>query len=208
MYLPKHFSTQESRALSLIDAEPFATVVSLDEAGSPFINHLPLLLENGEKHQSLLGHMSKRNPQWLHFANGSKAVAVFHGPHTYITPTWYKSGRDVPTWNYAVVHVQGHVKLIEDFGGLVSILKKVTERFEKNNAHPWEFDLPEDLTDPASLTSAIIGFEIKIEKIEAKFKLSQNRSCEDKRGVIDGLADRTDEKSRQVQAMMQELAHE
>lgn len=203
MYLPKHFSVEDtSQAMRIAQEYPFATVISFDSANEPFINHLPLLVKNDESGLRLVGHMARRNPQWQHFANGSKAVAVFNGPHSYITPSWYVSGRDVPTWNYVVVHAKGKVTAIEDFEGLVSILKKLTDRFERESGRPWSFELPDDLMEPKALTSAIVGFEIQVEKIEAKFKLSQNRSAEDKRGVIEGLSARTDDMSQQVLRMM------
>jgi transcriptional regulator len=149
----------------------------------------------------LLGHLARRNPQWVHFRGNQSVLAIFNGPHSYITPSWYVSGRDVPTWNYAVVHASGPVKLIEDFDGLTDILKKMTARFE-SGPRRWEFELPDDLTDASALTSAIVGFELLAEKIDAKFKLSQNRSKEDQQGVVEGLSERTDEMSRMVRSLM------
>lgn len=146
--------------------------------------------------------MAKRNPQWIHFKENPNATVIVQGPHTYITPKWYKSGRDVPTWNYAVAHLQGKVELIESFSEQIEVLKQLTYFFEKSNTKPWEFELPDDLLDEKALTSAIISFRFIIEKIDAKFKLSQNRSAEDKAGVIEGLNERTDEMSRAVRKMM------
>lgn len=189
----------------MADENPFATIISFDLTNVPFLNHLPLLLKKGNDDSvTLLGHMARRNPQWEHFAHNSKAIVIFNGSHTYITPAWYVSGRDVPTWNYAVVHVHGTVKLVEGFDDLVEILKQLTDRFEKGSPNPWQFELPSDLLEPRALTSAIVGFEISVEKIEAKFKLSQNRSMEDRQGIIKGLAQRNDEMSLKIQAMMQE----
>lgn len=206
MYLPKHFSVEDvSRAVQVAQEYPFATVMSFDSAKEACINHLPLLAENTESGLRLIGHMAKQNPQWRHFAGGSKAIIVFNGPHTYITPTWYTSGRDVPTWNYAVVHMEGSVTVTEDFESIITILKKLSERFEKNNSRPWAFELPDDLADPQVLMSAIAGFEIRVEKLEAKFKFSQNRSLEDRRGVIDGLSARPDDMSQRVLQMMKNL---
>lgn len=207
MYLPKHFSVEENQqALRIVDTNPFATLVSFDEQNEPFFNNIPILIEQDNGNSiKLIGHMARRNPQWKHFANGSKVIAIFNGPHTYVTPTWYVSGRDVPTWNYAVVHCRGTAKLREEFDELVKILKKMTVRFEELNSRPWKFELPDDLIEPKVLTSAIVGFEINVEKIEAKFKLSQNRSTEDKNGIIEGLGDRTDDMSKAIRKMMAEL---
>jgi transcriptional regulator len=209
MYLPKHFSVEDnSHAIRIGKENSFATVISFDKENEPFINHLPLIVENDGDGLKLIGHMARRNPQWQHFMSGSKALVIFNGPHTYITPTWYVSGRDVPTWNYVVVHAQGKATAIEDFDRLTAILKKLTDKFERDNPQPWEFELPDDLLDARALTSAIVGFEIHVEKIEAKFKLSQNRSAEDKRGIIEGLSTRSDDMSRAIRLMMEDYAFE
>ncbi|MCC7406268.1 MAG: FMN-binding negative transcriptional regulator [Bdellovibrionales bacterium] len=207
MYLPSHFSTTDlSHTLALMQKYPFATLISFDKAGAPIINHFPLLTELVEGKITIVGHMAKRNPQWRNFASHPRAVVVFSGPHTYITPSWYVSGRDVPTWNYAVAHVEGTVRLVEDFAALTALLQRLTQQFEHGSSSPWQFELPEDLQQPEALTSAIVGFEIQVDKIETKFKLSQNRSVDDRRGILAGLATRTDDLSKQVLAMMnQEL---
>jgi transcriptional regulator len=206
MYLPKHFNEKDlNRIELLIKSYPFMTLISLDAETGPSINHLPLIVDSQVKDEiELLGHMSRSNPQWRIFQKNSKAVAIVNGPNTYITPTWYKSGRDVPTWNYAMVHLYGEVTLIEDFHSQVEVLKKITEYFERNEPSPWNFELPSDLNEEALLTQAIVSFKFKVERIEAKFKLSQNRKQEDKNGVIEGLALRSDEMSKAIQALMLE----
>lgn len=204
MYLPGHFSeTEQDKIKNLIDQNSFATVLSFPENEKPFINHLPIIFskKSGEENV-LIGHVAKRNPQWMHFKNNSDCTLIFHGGHTYITPKWYKSGRDVPTWNYAVVHLHGKVELIEPFAEQVDILKQLAVFFEKSNSSPWEFELPEDLKDEALLTSAIVSFKFHIERTEAKFKLSQNRSKEDQNGVLEGLLERKDDMSRIVRQMI------
>ena len=204
MYNPTHFSkAEENQILELIEKNPFATVLSFPENEKVFINHLPLILSPDED-KTLLGHMAKRNPQWLHFQRNSSSTIIIHGPHTYITPTWYKSGRDVPTWNYVILHLQGKMELVESFKGQIETLKKLTDFFERPNPNPWEFELPTDLMDDSALTSAIVSFKFKIEKIDAKYKLSQNRSEADRFGVIEGLGQRSDEMSREIQRLMME----
>jgi transcriptional regulator len=202
MYLPKLFAADQSASLELMDRFPFATVLSADENGAPFVNHVPVLTESAGGKVTVTGHMSKRNPQWMHFKANPAATVVFQGPQAYITPTWYRSGRDVPTWNYAAVHATGTAVLIEDFESLKQILKKLTHRFEKGRPQPWEFELPEDLLDPAALTGAIIGFQITVEKMEGKYKLSQNRSKEDREGVRQGLESQQDQGSQMMYEMM------
>lgn len=208
MYLPKHFSIDEEiKVKKLIEQNAFATILSYPANTKPFINHLPVIFssKSGEGNV-LIGHMAKRNPQWMHFKENPDCTIIIQGGHTYITPKWYKSGRDVPTWNYAVAHLNGKIELIESFDDQTDILKQLTSFFEKTSESPWEFELPDDLLNKSALTSAIISFKFKIEKIEAKFKLSQNRSSADKAGVISGLKQRTDDMSRIVLEMM--LANE
>lgn len=204
MYLPKHFSTDEEiKVKKLIEQNAFATILSYPQNSKPFINHLPVIFSaKPEDDDVLIGHMAKRNPQWRHFKENPDCTIIIQGGHTYITPKWYRSGRDVPTWNYAVAHLHGKIELVESFDDQVDILKQLTSFFEKSSDSPWEFELPDDLLDKSALTSAIISFRFKIEKIETKFKLSQNRSPADKSGVIDGLKQRTDDMSRVVREMM------
>lgn len=209
MYLPTHFSGSEAGAQELIDRFPFATVTSLDEQGSPCFNHFPLLRrETSGGSWVLEGHMARRNPQWVHFQKGSSAFAIFHGPHAYVSPRWYVSGRDVPTWNYAVVQVRGRVQLIQDFRGLNELLARLTERFEGLGESAWTYELPPDLSDPGALTGAIVGFTMQVESVETKMKMSQNRAVGDRQGVIQGLRSRPDEGSREVSRLMQELEND
>lgn len=206
MYLPKHFSIfEDSKVRKLIERNSFVTMLSYPKDSMPFINHLPVIFSSKSNEENILiGHMANRNPQWNHFEENPNATVLVQGPHTYITPKWYRSGRDVPTWNYAVIHLQGKIELVKPYSEQIEILKQLTYYFEKPSPNPWEFELPDDLLDESALTGAIISFKFKIEKTEAKFKLSQNRSLEDKTGVIEGLKVRTDEMSRAVLEMMVE----
>ncbi len=208
MYTPQHFSSDdETKIRELIRANGFVTVLSFPECEAPYINHLPVILSAtpGEE-KVLLGHMAKRNPQWQHFKSNPQCTMIVHGPHTYITPTWYKSGRDVPTWNYAAAHLRGRIELVEGFDAQIEVLKELTAFYEGSGPRAWEFELPDDLLNASALTSAIISFKFHIEKSEAKFKFSQNRSDADRLGVIEGLGERTDDQSRAVREIM--LANE
>lgn len=205
MYLPKHFSQSDyEKVKKLIKRNGFATVLSFPKNERPFINHLPLIFSSTAGEQEILiGHLAKANPQWKHFKENPECTIIINGEHTYISPRWYKSGRDVPTWNYAVAHLHGKIELVEDFNGQVDILKQLSAYFEKPSKTPWEFELPSDLLNEKALTGAIISFKFRPERIEAKFKLSQNRSLEDRQGVIEGLGlERTDEMSTAIQEMM------
>lgn len=204
MYLPKHFGGADAAKIRrLIERNSFVTLVSFSNGQVPGFNHLPVIFSSAAGHEDhLIGHMARRNPQWLHFRENPKAMILVNGAHTYISPRWYKSGRDVPTWNYAVAHLTGTVELVEDFAGQIETLKQLSAFFEGSGPGSWEFELPSDLLDAEALTSAIVSFRFKIEKIEAKFKFSQNRSNEDRLGVIEGLAERKDDLSRAVRDEM------
>jgi transcriptional regulator len=197
MYLPNKFHCQDRKAIqSLMERYPLATLVTIVD-GSPIISHLPLVVEaDSTGNMVLLGHMPKANPHSRHIAN-SETTIIFQGPNAYITPKWYEKN-DVPTWNYAVVHCKGSAKPILDFNGIQKCLQKLTESVERHSLDPWEFWLPEDLNTPADLTAALMGFEICVTQVKAKFKLSQNRSQGDLKGIITGLNTRADDYSKEI----------
>lgn len=205
MYIAKHFNPHEElQIFNLVKSFPFVTLISKDEAGQLSISHIPVVteFENG-KLKTIKGHFAQHNPQVGHLASNSHVTVIFGGPHTYVTPLWYKSGRDVPTWNYCVVHVQGLLQLNNSFEEICTNLKELTKVFE-SGPEAWQFELPSDLVRPEDLTAAIVAFSIAPEKIEAKFKLSQNRPMADRLGVIEGLGLRKDEMSLTLRKYMQD----
>lgn len=199
MYNPTKFkSTDIDSALRLMEQNPFATLISvIDE--NPFISHLPLTAKKVGNDIELMGHLARANPHSKYLAENTLTV-IFHGPHTYITPQWY-AANDVPTWNYSAIHVSGHPSLIEDQDGLIECLKELTNHTERYWPSGWEFYIPDDLTGE-QLSKHIIGFKMKIENINFKEKLSQNRSSADRAGIIKGLESRSDDASR---AVLQEM---
>ncbi|MCM2323062.1 MAG: FMN-binding negative transcriptional regulator [Oligoflexia bacterium] len=198
MYLPAQFHERDTEALlKIIRAYPFATVVTQGKDG-PFVSHLPVIVEvRGQGEVVLLGHMAKGNPQWRHERD---ALVVFHGPHAYITPRWYKDPMNVPTWNYAVVHASGKAVPIESREGIERILRLSVEQFERSELKSWQYDLPEAFK--AELAQAMVGFEITVSHLEGKFKMSQNRSPEDRAGILAGLGTRKDEMSQKTLELM------
>jgi transcriptional regulator len=200
MYSPARFREPDtSQVIQLMKSFPFATIVTQAE-GRPFVNHLPILVETrAEGEIVLIGHMAKANPQWKHFFNG-EALVIFNGPHSYITPQWYQDPMNVPTWNYAVVHASGKATPIESVEGIEDILKKSVHEFERYEPNPWQYDLPEEFK--ADLVRAIVGFENKVSSLEGKFKLSQNRTPEDRKGVLAGLSARKNEMSLKTLELM------
>jgi transcriptional regulator len=200
MYNPKHFQVENWDEIArLIQEYPLATLITAG-SGSLTISHLPLVLEKQGETIQLVGHLAKGNPHWRVMEQAPIQV-IFQGAHGYITPTWY-ADHDVPTWNYSVVHMQGKVKLLPAYEDTVQALKVLSDHMEKDLPRPWEFGIPDDLADPKILTSAIIGFEIEVTQVSAKFKLSQNRKPADYAGVIRGLETTGKEHHRTLRDLM------
>lgn len=203
LYNPERFkSTDADEAFQLIDRYPFATLVSVDKNGEPMVSHLPLTPIQVGNQFELVGHLARANPH-CQILNQSKVTAIFHGPHTYITPQWYAEN-DVPTWNYLTVHTQGHVELIEDVEGIVNCLKILTSHVERHWPSGWEFFIPEDLQGQR-MQKGIVAFKIKVENFNFKKKLSQRSSDQDRRGVLQGLSKRTDDNSIEVLSEMKKM---
>ena len=186
MYLPTDFEeTDPQRIAALIEANPFGMLITTAD-GAPFVTHLPFLYEVADDTQGrLLGHVAKANPQWRHFAAGQEVLTVFQGPHAYVSPAWYASP-GVPTWNYAVVHLRGRPRLIESAAALEALLERLTHAHEAAQTEPWKANLNGKRRD--QLFNMIVGFEIEVTEIQAKFKLSQNRSVTDRQRVIQALS--------------------
>lgn len=185
MYLPEHFEeTNSERIAALIENNSFGMLVTAPD-GVPFASHLPFIFEcaAGAKGR-LLCHMARANPQWQHFSRCGEVLVVFQGPHAYISPSWYSSS-GVPTWNYAVAHLHGKPRLIESESELEALLERLTHVYESHMPNPWKSNLAGERR--AKLLNMIVGFEIEITDIQAKFKLSQNRPPEDQQNVVEKL---------------------
>ncbi|MFT4587726.1 MAG: transcriptional regulator [Candidatus Binatia bacterium] len=187
MYIPARFRIDDPDKLhAFIRENSFATVISRDGGGAPFASHLPLLLRDGEDGGSvLLGHMARANPQWKQFSASEEILAVFHGPHGYISPSWYASEPVVPTWNYTAVHAYGIPRIVESGDRLAEIVDETVTEYESGFEQPWKADLPEEFRQ--NMMKAIVGFEIPIARLEGKFKLGQNRYEVDVLGACAGL---------------------
>lgn len=202
MYNPQRFKSDDTtEAFDLMDQNPFATVITVVD-GKPFVSHLPLTPKMVGIEIELVGHLARANPHWKSFAN-SQVTVIFQGPHTYITPKWYAEN-DVPTWNYSTVHVTGKIELIENFDGIVECLKELTAHVERHWPSGWRFFIPDDLMGD-TLPKSIVGFKLKVDEINFKKKLSQNRTAADRAGVLRGLGSRNDDNSRASLADMSKL---
>lgn len=202
MYQPAQFKVTDLTELhSFIDRHSFAALVTQHD-GSPFATHLPVLLdrERGE-FGTLRAHVARANPQWRDFANGAEALFIFHGPHAYVSPLWYRDQSSVPTWDYAVVHAYG-VPALQGEPALLQTVRALTAKFEQEASRDWVDRLPADFV--GKMLRGIVGIEMEIVRIEGKYKLSQNRSEGDQVSVIDALKATGDALALEVASMMVE----
>jgi transcriptional regulator len=191
MYIPKSFASDDLAQLhALMRRHSFAILVTQHD-GTPFATHLPFLIdpERGA-HGTLLAHMARANPQWRDLAAGQEALAIFGGPHAYVSPSWYDTSPSVPTWNYAAVHAYGVARLVEDRDELHAMLEKLVDTHESAFEQPWRMDLPADYLD--RMMRAVVGFTIEITRLEGKLKLSQNRTASERSRVAEALATSAD----------------
>lgn len=186
VYVPSHFATGDlAIARELIDAHPFATLVTPGDA-EPFVTHLPLLRVARAGQDVLTGHFARANPH-VGAAAARASLAIFHGPHAYVSPSWYaEPAKAVPTWNYAIVHAHGAVRLDDDAAAAERIVTALTARFEASRDAPWTFAMAEP--QRGAMLRAIVAFEMPVARVDVKLKLSQNRPAGDRHGVIAALA--------------------
>jgi len=192
MYVPKHFEGSDSQGREIMQAHGWALLTTADEAGAPFTTHLALLWhDDGSRHGSLIGHIARANSHWKLFARPAESLALFWGPHAYVSPTWYTPGVKVPTWNYVTVHAYGRPEIIEDTKGALDVLAELAAVYEGDGG--WTLDrLPPGNAE--AQTRGIVAFRMKLTRVETKIKLSQNRELEDRQRVIARLeaSDRQD----------------
>jgi transcriptional regulator len=191
MYIPKPFEeTRIDLVHELIRAQPLATLVTFG-AGELNANHIPLHLSPGQgAFGSLQGHVARANPIWKELASEVEALAIFHGPQSYISPSWYatkqESGKVVPTWNYTVVHAYGELKIIEDTDWIRRQMEALTRQSETAVRQAWQVsDAPQDYIE--KMIGAVVGIEIVITRLHGKRKASQNQPQVNRQSAIAGL---------------------
>ena len=198
MYIPKLYREEErSKILEFLQRNEFATLVTFD-GEKPVASHL--LMEVVEEGGSLLinGHMSKANPQWRTFERTPEVLVIFQGPHTYISPTWYNHV-NVPTWNYQIIHVYGRPRMVTDHDETYAMLSRLVARNEENPAYRME-TLPQDFVEREM--KGVAAFQVEATRIEANYKLSQNRDDESYWSVVSHLEQREGEMSHEVAKAM------
>jgi transcriptional regulator len=211
VYIPEHFRLRHDEdALEFMRANPFAILISTTDEG-PFATHLPFSVrtqscENGSESKIVLrGHVAKANPHWRYLEQQPRCLAIFHGPHAYVSPTNYAAHESVPTWNYAAVHVSGNARLFSSQQDLEedlpAMLDELIQSFEPAYHRQWEGLSPKYREN---MLRQIVGFEITPTKIEGKFKLSQNRTRDDQANVMASLEKSNDSVVSGVARMMKD----
>ena len=196
LYVPSPFVVRDDAiAHRLIDEYPFATLVT-PTGGEPQVTHLPLLRDGDD----LVGHVARANPHWQAFG-GADSLAIFHGPHAYVSPTWYGApAAMVPTWNFCTVHVQGRVEILDGLDDRERVLARLVTAFEGDGEASWRFEL--DGARRRAMLDAIVAFRLPAGRLTAKLKLSQNRSRQDRERVATALAGRDDPLARATSTWM------
>lgn len=200
MYIPPAFLEANPDVLfDFIQGHSFGILVTTNE-GEPFATHLPFLVErSGGTTDCLLGHLARSNPHWEQ-AEGKTALAIFAGPHSYISPSWYQADNVVPTWNYVTVHAYGTFEAIHDPEGIMRIVQRTVDRYEGSMDQPWKLDTTTKFNQ--TLINQIVGFRIPISSLEGKWKLSQNQPTERQVKVEQALSQSVNRDSIDVAMMM------
>ena len=189
VYIPTPFLVEDRKViLAFMQQFDFAAVVSHSHAAGIVASHVPVLIREVGSELQIVGHVARGNPHWRLMESQAESMVIFQGPHAYVSPTWYAApaGTAVPTWNYAVVHAYGAGRVREDAPFIAGVVADLTRRYEGHRENSWSSEaVPEE--SYGKLLNAIVGFEISVSRCEAKFKLGQNRSVEDRAGAIAGL---------------------
>ena len=208
MYLPTHFQEARVPVLhALIRRHGLAVLVTMGPDGLT-ADHIPMELDpEPAPLGTLRGHVARANPVWRTASRDVEALAIFQGPDHYVSPAWYptkrETGKVVPTWNYAVVHAHGPLRIVEEAAWLRRLVEQLTNRFEAGRAQPWHVtDAPEDFV--ATQLKAIVGIELPLTRLRGKWKVSQNRMAADRSGVVEGLRALDDPGSRAMADLVAE----
>jgi transcriptional regulator len=203
VYLPPAFTeTREEILVAHIEEHDFGLLVTQGNAGL-IASQIPFLIARRDDKLYLEGHIARANPQGGDFDGSDEALAIFAGPHAYVSPSWYRAGPAVPTWNYATVHAYGAARRIDDADWLRDLVDRLSRRHEAREATPWRMEgLPEPYV--ASMLTGIVGVEIAVSRLEGKFKLSQNRPAADRPRIVAALEQRGDADSRALAQLMRE----
>jgi transcriptional regulator len=202
MYVPAAFRVDDTPSLhALMRAYSFATLVTA--GAEPFVTHLPLLVDEDSTNGTLVGHFARPNEHWQLDHSRLASVAIFHGPHAYISPSWYRSGAPaVPTWNYTTVHAWGKLSLLCEPVEVAAVLERMVQVYDSQPA-PWKNALSPQTME--KLIASVVAFRMPIERLEGKFKLGQNRPAVDQIGAIEALEASDEAESKSLAALARKL---
>lgn len=203
MYAPPHFREHDLRRIhEIVRRHGFGTIVTHHE-GQTFSTHIPFMLDADRgSNGTLLGHVARRNPHASVLGEDTESLVIFLGPHAYVSPAWYLSQETVPTYNYVAVHAYGRAHVVEEREALESMARRLVDEHEVGIGSDW--DKRKMDREAATTMGGIVGFEIEIDRIEATFKLNQNRSRADQERVAEVFADSSDPRRREMSALMRE----
>lgn len=199
MYIPKYFQINDQDIIyDFIERYSFATLFS-QHNGEPYATHLPLILDKDEG--VLYGHFARPNVQWKD-AENQQVLVVFQGPHCYISPSWYETTKAVPTWNYVAIHLYGKMEILEDDKVILDSLNRLVNKYESPNSSYNLNELESSFIE--GMSKGIVAFKIKITKIEAKAKLSQNHPVERQELIIEQLERTSNQDNIKIATLMRE----
>jgi transcriptional regulator len=200
VYVPQAFANNKLSDLhEFVEKNSFATLVTNHLNDRLVASHIPLLLvRDCSKYGTLLGHIARGNDQWREVKG--ETLAIFSGPHAYVSPRWYEADQVVPTWNYVAVHAYGILEIISDRTEFLGLLRRMVDTFEDGAENPWTLERSGDAVD--KLLTGIVGFRIPISRIEGKWKLSQNHPIERQAKVIAALESELGEDALEIAALM------
>lgn len=201
IYTPQPFTISDRELLFRVMRDnSFATLIA-GSGEDPMVAHLPVIVDPANN--LLHAHVARANPIWQQFAPAHKVLFIFHGPHHYISPNWYTVHPSVPTWNYVVVHVSGVPTIIENRSAKEQMLGRLVDQHESVSTAPWRMDLPAEYLQ--KMIDGIVAFEVSIDQIQGKFKLSQNRPRVDQSNVIAALEEADNEAAARLAALMEQV---
>ncbi len=207
MYAPRAFVETDLAALDRLFArDPFVTLVSHGDGGDMAVSHLPVLYRRDGDAVLLEGHWARPNPQARH---AGPALAIVHGPHAYVSPGWYpdkEAAARVPTWNYAVAHLHGHLQPFDDEAALADLLTRLSDHFEASVGNDWRFEA--DRAEHRRMLRGIVGFRLEVRAVEITLKLSQNHPAANAESVAAALDMQASPTAREVATWMRRARHE
>ena len=187
MFVPKHYQERDPATLfAALRTNAFATIISASADGAPAATWIPFLIEGTAQHPVIFGHMARANDQWRSWSAATPLLALFQGPHHYISPSWYSDEPNVPTWNYVAVQVRGRPRMLDDAAEVEAMLDRLVAQFESEREPRWEL-AAQPAAYRAGQAAGIVGFELLIEELSGAWKLSQRDSVGDREGAIAGL---------------------